>query len=818
MRTETRTIHVVPHFHYDVAYLTTEAECLRVGLPNLVQALNLLDEHHDYYFMVEQIYLIEQLLHRRPGEWSRVSRHLSEGRLEIGGGFYVMADLNLISGESILAQVRIGRQVAEALRLPSMQGRVRVCWISDCWGHPFQMPQIAALCGYEGYAFCRGMLRQRNDSEDPLLPSEFIWEGSGGTAVIGMWLPEGYGPVPFLPDWFGAQGPPGALEVIERIADNVGRYASVPAVLLGNGGDNAPPQAALLMICRGSDTIRISTPSKYLDDVARYRDRLVRFRGEFNALFQGSYSARIPLKQRNRQLENLLETVRRYRAELQDRRASVDEQVRHAARLLAKLQAHDVIAGSTCDAVYFAAMKEFEEAEDMLIHAGGLVSRQELPSLDVQHWFNPSAFPRSELIDTRWVCSGVVDGAGHPLAVQQTFDGRTLCMATVPPLSTITLRPASSALVHETALRVYGECIENRYWKLRLSPAGGIASLTSKATGVEFVDNSRCDWNTLIFQWDLGDVYMHDRMPLDTRARASWFSTPHIDALPPTQSQTLSQTSARFSIQEDCRVDLLEKGPLRVLLRVTGVIRVWRVSVQFAQYIAVYADDPRIDFHTEIVPVGKHFRLRVAFPTTVRRGVIQHETAFGHVQRPDGEYPALNWMKYADREHAVCLINHGLPGNAVCEDVLLLSLFRSVALEYKCESDAAFGEQARFWFDYAVLPMDRRVSCCVVRAGEQFNRPVCPVPRPVERQSIRLESDTVMLSYWDGQELRLYESMGCWATARVIIAANAPCINAGASVLEVDCVGENARAVDLAGNVLTLSFSPFQIRTFRLVI
>lgn len=810
MRTTWRTIHIAPHFHHDVAYLQSEAECLRAVLPNLVRALDLLDEHPDYCFMVEQMYLLEQLLCRRPGERERVCRHLASGRLEIAGGLYVMADLNLISGESIVAQIRLGREIAATLGLPSLEGKIRVCWISDCWGHPFQMPQIAQGCGYEGYAFCRGMLRADDGSNDePLLHSEFLWLGPANSSVIGLWLPEGYGPVPFLPDWFGNAGPPGVTDVMQRIADRVGRYSSLPVVLLGNGGDNAPPQASLLQVCRASETMRISTPNRYLDDVVPFREQLQRFSGEFNSLFQGTYSAQIPIKQRNRQLEHLLETVRRYRAACGEHRRSVDEQVRHAERLIAKQQVHDVIAGSICDDVHKDVMREFEEAEEMLLAAGRLVPRQALPSMDQQHWFNPSTFPRTELIDTRWRCEGIALADGTPLPVQQAFDGRALCVATVPALSTVSLSPGTSQAEAPTALRVNGEVIENRYWLITLSPGGGIASVKSKATGQEFVDRRRCEWNALVFQWDMGDVYMHDAQPLDTRSRASWFASPHVDPLPPVHTESLQQTCARYSVQEECHVELLESGPLRVLVCVTGKISVWRVAIPFAQYIAIYPDDPRIDFHTEIVPQGKHFRLRVAFPTTVRGGRCRHEVPFGYIERAEGEHPALHWIDYRNADYGVCLINYGLPGNAVWDDVLLLSLFRSVALEYKCQSELAFGSNRRHWFDYAVIPIDGVAPYEPVRSGEQVNRPLCPVQEAAPVPALRVDSETVVLSLWDGRVLRLYQASEKPGLARITFPADC-------RLIETDLLGKARQTVDTTDGIARLAFEPFQIRTFRM--
>ena len=61
--------------------------------------------------------------------------------------------------------------------------------------------------------------------------------------------------------------------------------------------------------------------------------------------------------------------------------------------------------------------------------------------------------------------------------------------------------------------------------------------------------------------------------------------------------------------------------------------------------------------------------------------------------KPEGEYPALNWVDYQDDKKGICLINRGLPGNNVTDGVMMLSLFRAVDMgpgKEKCET--GYGE------------------------------------------------------------------------------------------------------------------------------
>ena len=71
----------------------------------------------------------------------------------------------------------------------------------------------------------------------------------------------------------------------------------------------------------------------------------------------------------------------------------------------------------------------------------------------------------------------------------------------------------------------------------------------------------------------------------------------------------------------------------------------------------------------------------MALPTTLAEGVITQEIPFGAIERPKGEFPAQNWMDYSDGQKGVAVLNRGLPGNNVDDDVMLLSLLKCTATE-----------------------------------------------------------------------------------------------------------------------------------------
>src|SRR5260370_9429331 len=92
---------VVPHTHWEGAVFKTREEYLEIGLPHILQALNLLKRYPDYRFVLDQMCYVKPFLDRYPTEAAAFREMLQNGRLEIAGGTDTMHDNNVPSGESI---------------------------------------------------------------------------------------------------------------------------------------------------------------------------------------------------------------------------------------------------------------------------------------------------------------------------------------------------------------------------------------------------------------------------------------------------------------------------------------------------------------------------------------------------------------------------------------------------------------------------------------------------------------------------------------------------------------------------------------------
>lgn len=334
---------IVPHTHWEGAVFKTREEYLQIGLPHILQVLDLLSAYPDYRFVLDQVAYVRPFLERYPDQATRFRRFVQEGRLEMVGGTDVMDDVNIPAGESWIRQIGYGKKYfRDALGID-----VTVGWALDTFGHHAQMPQLLRLAGMQSYWFQRGVPSRHT-------PSEFLWAGIDGSQIPAFWLAEGYG-------WF--YGAPQGAAAFARFAQQryaaLGEFSQWPDRVALEGVDVSPPEAAEPVLVQTFDQeqhsglrLRFAVPSEFAAQVARRGSRTV-VSGELNPVFQGVYSSRIELKQKMRAgeaslfLAEWLCALAGWLGEPVPR----EDLVRAWEPLLFN-QAHDLMSGTMVDKVY----------------------------------------------------------------------------------------------------------------------------------------------------------------------------------------------------------------------------------------------------------------------------------------------------------------------------------------------------------------------------------------------------------------------------------------------------------------------------------
>lgn len=864
-------IHLVPTFHYDLAYLMSFEEYLPRLRHIFTEVLNIMEKNPEYTYMFEQALLVKLFRRLCPEHSEALRKLVSSGRIEVTGP-YVQTDNNIPSGESLVRNAVLGRRTVE-----ETGGSAKTAWMGDVFGQNAQTPQIARLCGYEYLQFSRGLSRE---GVKPL----FLWEALDGTRLL-----------TYCGEYGGVQFTQSVEENLRRISAMVEKLLGCSAAgeaLLPSGGDWAvPAQNAPETVRRWNqeNTVKIffSTATGFFESVAGETVGLQAVKGDMNPVMRGTYSSRIRLKIRNREVENLLITAEKLSTICSLIGAEYPrEKLEEAWEKVLLNQFHDVICGSCVDTAFEQALQWYAESErvasriidESLEYLSRRIdsSRGEGRAILV---FNPLGFDRRDVVKLRvsFVKPGVravqvFDDEGREVPVQlaekkyygeeppphlpvsakiefreepaepgytrveKSPSGRVeardlreavvMFIAEVPALGyrVFHLQEASGEREYSSSLRVSGNVLENSFHRIVFNEDGTIRSIVDKETGLEYVDPEKPFANNLLLQIDRGDLYTIMPM-LDPR-----------DPLPMLVREKLAQLAREFHLEDlklwdhvesrnmPVKIEVLEEGPVRATIRVSGVLRFWvGISVAFTQLIHLYDGLKRIDFETRLTPSGKQYRVRVCFPTSIRNGTIRHETPFGHVERPEGEYPAQNWIDYSDGEKGLCVVNCGLPGNNVVDNVATISLLRSVAFEYKGVSEKGFEENVPHSFKYSLIPFKKGDPDYQPwnHGAEPNNTLIAKTVSkstgllPPRHSFLRTEPSSIVLSSLTREGghtlVRVYEAKGVKTPCRIWTTLPFK------RVAEVDCLNrETGGRVEALGETVSLEVNAFQIKTVRL--
>jgi alpha-mannosidase len=690
---------VVPHFHYDVAYLDTYRNYLPRCFENLVEAMRLLDTYPEYKCLIEQVILLEEFLRAYPEYEERLSSYARAGRVEFAPGMYCMPDMNIPSGESLIRQAYYGwRFLIERMGVEPI-----TAWIADCFGHPPTAPKILKHCGFRYYAFARGLEGEHQ--------SDFIWQSSDGSGLITHWMPLSYNPLILhqrdldaLRDPAGASGNDRFSNMVKRLA----RHASSSVVLLPNGHDFLKPQEISLTFLSAwnaahpNSQAECSTAADYFAqlDVAQLAVKEV----DFNPVHKGCYSSRIGIKIQNWALEDALLTAETAwaLAWLQNRRLCPPDMDNEWKALL-KNQFHDIICGTIIDAAYKEAMAEYRQASDCVAEYMAAVWRQFGLSLCSDGKagsreacrilvLNPTGHRRLDVAEVNVGATSAASLPGAQIIGEPVPGVRSLLVEAEAPATGITVvnvaQPRSSS-----SLSVCGRTMENRFYRLALAEDGTIDSLVAKDSGREYI-REKMGGNELVGNADYGDLWTYYYSPGQPGRISEKEHTDKLGDVPIICRQRHQRPA----------IAVVETGPIRAALQVSGTLSFWQTKMQYVQTIYLYDRIPRIDFVTRISPSGRQFRLRVAFPTSMEMGSAYYAVPYGMAERPAGEFPVTGWVDYGTDEAGVVLAARGIPGMNVSEGTLLLSIMRSVNMSYKGPSDTAWEDGVEHVFHYALIP------------------------------------------------------------------------------------------------------------------
>jgi len=698
---------VIPHTHWDREWYE-RFEGYRARLvPMVSRLLDILERDAEFrsFTFDGQTIAIQDYLEKRPADRPRVEALVKAERLFIGP-WHVLADLLLVSGESIL------RNLQEGLRSAGELGRAsRVAYVADPFGHPAQLPQILRAFGYDTYVFARGMGDQGES-----VGSEFWWEAPSGDRVRAAHLVDHYSnalSLVGLPDEDPAALRRRVRAKTTRILDRLTPYANGDALLLMVGDDHVDAYARLPEAVREMRQVFRNVDARIasLEEFAAAMPPLEHevngeiVSGRYRPILRGVNSTRVWIKQENVACERLLLEWCEPLDALTGGRSR--DELRILWRMLLQNHPHDSICGCSIDAVHdidmaprFAFVRE----------RGGALADKLLSELagpgDAPMTWNPLPWPRD----------AVVSVDGRPTRVHAGGLG---------------LSPLAAA--ESAAVSVDGDsAIENGLLRVEVAPDGSFV-IVDKATGERGGRQNR-----LISEGDRGDEYTYS------------YAGPTVGSEGASGTRAASVAGDRAT----ATVDLVLRLPAR--LRDDRLARSPElVDCPVRIEVSLDAGERRVDVRLEVDNRASDQRLRVLCETGTRALTHQSGAAFAFLERSNRFGLRPRWIEPPTAE--ACLHDFvgvmgatkglavgvdGLREYSVLHDggTIAITLLRAVGFlsrgdlperrghagpELATPSAQSIGKRA---YRYTVVPLDDRTD--LARAARQIREWLSP-PLPL---------------------------------------------------------------------------------------
>lgn len=351
-----KKIHLICNAHLDPEWLWEWEEGAAAMLGTFRQAAEFCDQynHEAFIFNHNEVILYRWVEEYEPELFEKIQRLVKEGKWHIMGGWYLQPDCNMTSGESFVRQIMLGRQYFK-----KKFNKVPTTAINfDPFGHTRGLVQILAKSGYDSYLFCRPEPRELE-----LESNDFIWEGYDGSQVMAHRSHDLY--LSFLGQ---------AKKKVEEVIDLYGTQDDM-MVLWGVGNHGGGPSrhdfkelAALREEIKDKYEMVHATPEDYFKALSIRKDSLPVRKNDINSTFVGCYTSQIRIKQKHRQLENLLfmtEKMSVYAWSKGLMKYPFDE-LQKAMYDLAKSEFHDILPGSSIQPVENAGIRIMDHGLEIL--------------------------------------------------------------------------------------------------------------------------------------------------------------------------------------------------------------------------------------------------------------------------------------------------------------------------------------------------------------------------------------------------------------------------------------------------------------------
>ena len=789
------------HAHLDIAWMWQVKHSIKKAGRTFANVLRIMELYPDSRFLQSQPQLYKYVQENYPSLFNRMKEKVKSGQWEVTGGMWAEADCNIPNGESLVRQFLLGKRYFQN----EFSKDAKVVWLPDGFGFCYSLPQIIKKSGMKYF-----MTTKLSWCQFTKYPYDtFWWQGVDGTKILVHMIttpdPRGWS------DYSVDLTP----EKLKGCWDNYQQQKENREVLLsfgwGDGGGGPTPEmqenAKRFDYIKSLPRHRQDQAEMFFDALENRIEKLPVWNDElYLQLHRGCYTSQAKIKKHNRQAELLYHNVELFAAiDFIKTGIYPQEELNAGWEKILLNQFHDILPGSSIPEVYQDCEKDYEQINEIGSRHLENALHQICSADDVSGGkdklvtFNSLSWERSDLvslpIENIPVNFNLLDNNGNMIPFQFIKNNKEILFNCVeaPSMGFITcdVEEKSSLPSFETSLRISAEQLENQFFIIKLNQNGLITSIFDKRFNREIIAQGKTGNLFQVFEdqpltndaWDI-DIFYQDKC------------------------------SELTELEE---IKVVETGPIRGGL----ILKRKFLQSEIKQYLYIYDQIPRIDFHTEIDWQQQQTLLKVAFPLNIHANKATYEIPYGSIERPTHwntawdwgrfEVPAQKWADLSEGDYGVSLLNDCKYGYDIKENVMRLTLIKS-AIDPDPNADIGFHS-----FCYSLYPHGGNwQQGRTVQAAYELNYPLIPKLTNESREFslVRVNRENVIIETVkkaeDGKGIvvRIYEAFNQLGEVELEFGCQLK------NVIECNLLEEPETSVDFIGNKFRFDIKPFEIKTF----
>lgn len=793
-------VSLLGHTHIDVAWLWRIRHSREKAARSFSTVNRMMKRYEDYVFIQSQPQLYDYIKTDYPEVYAAIKNRVAEGKWEPSGAMWVECDCNLVSGESIVRQILLGKNFFKK----EFDYESEFLWLPDVFGYSWALPQILKKSGVTTF-----MTTKISWNDTNKMPYDtFMWRGMDGSEVLAHFIttPDMAGSKYYT--YNGDTKPYSVKGVWENYSNKDLNKDLLIAYGYGDGGGGPSREMIENVNCMNKipdlPKVKTETATSYFRRLHKTVEEnkmngyVPIWDGELYLEFhRGTYTSQSYNKKMNRRMEFMLRDI-----ELLSVIASQYGGKEYQAELLDKIwkevlcyQFHDILPGSSIKEVYDDSHEFYSRAEEQL---------QELKKQLFASIVKPDENCLILFNTANWVRDSYITlNSPSDAGMWKTAEGKEVCAVLEQGKAILYLpemKPLSFTVVHriDTAQQADSikktDCFETEtsYYKIKWNASGSLDSIYDKVNSRELLPQGQKGNEIQIFE---------DK----PRCFDAWELEPTIDK----KMETLS----------DCEEITTDENALGIFVHFKWNYKHSKIK----QTLCLYHHSARIDFKTEVDWQERQKLMKAAFPFDLRSVDAVFDIQYGNIRRritrnntweaARFEVVAHKWVDISETGYGVALLNDCKYGYDIKDQTMRITLLKG-AVDPDYTADIGYHE-----FTYALMPhAGSWQDAGIEQTAFDLNNPIAAVTGSIgEADSIlTFDADNIELDCvkkeenGDGIIVRFHEFMG--SRSNVVF-------NTKFQVKSwCECNLMETEETPRGTNEISLFIKPYEIKTIKLLV